>query len=380
MKNKSPAYLKALNQKEICLCIMEHGPMTRANLATRLSLSKPTTSLNVQGLIDKKILTETVTAFSTVGKKGTLLDFNPLYHHILIVDTSTNSIQNEIVFHVCNLKEEVIKQDTVSLPSNFITMPFTKQATIIKQEVLTFLNLFQQEILPISHIVFSIPGIINNNDPKYLAFSNSIQEELSITCSVYNDLNLALLGENYCQNKVTTKNLCYIRINQGVGAAFILNNKLYTGHQFSAGEIGYYEILIEKEDTITSMPLHKLISIHTILEKKNEKNIVFDSTTNDFNDLLLGIQKQDPWCLKTIHKTYYYLENLVMNLCATLDLDEIIIAGAIHQLIPTLTQKLQQKINQYPLTKTVIRTPIQPYGSIYGGYTLGLQAIMEHII
>ena len=259
-------------------------------------------------------------------------------------------------------------------------MSATKQAKVIKQKVADLLTIYQQDAIHISHIVFSIPGIINIKDDKYTTFSSTMQKELEITCSLYNDLNLALLGENYYQNKVTTKNIAYLRINQGVGAAFILNNELYTGHQFSAGEIGFYEVLLEKENTITSVPLHKLISIHAILEKKKQNKIVFDATKNAFDDLLLGIQKQDPWCLNTIDKTYCYLENLVMNLCATLDLDEIIIAGSILQVIPNVIERLQQKVDQYPLVKTSIAPPILPYGSIAGGYILGLQAIMDHII
>lgn len=380
MKKKNPAYLKSLNQKEICYCLLKNGPMTRATLAKELSMSRPTTSLNVQGLIEQKILMETSLASSTVGKKGTLLDFNPQYHHILIVDTSSHSLQNEMVLHVCNLKEEIVQQETLTLPKDFLVMDVNAQANTIQKEVLLWIKKHRKTRITISHVVFSIPGIVNNKDAKFTHFINDIEKKVNIACSFCNDINLALLGENYYQNKTLTKNMGYLRINQGLGAAFILNGQLYSGHNFAAGEIGFYEVLVCQDNKMASIPLHQVLSIHTILEKKKEEKILFNNNLSDFEDLLLGIQKQDPWCLQIINTAYYYLENIVINLCATLDLEEIIIAGAILQLIPDAVERLQQKIDAYPLVKTKLKAPLLPYGSIYGGYTLGLQAIMDHIL
>ncbi|MEG0276694.1 MAG: ROK family transcriptional regulator [Coprobacillus sp.] len=374
MDKGSPGALKAFNQKEICRCILENGSMTRAQLAKELSLSKPTTSLNVQGLLDQRILSETTQAVSTVGKKGTLLDFNIHYYFILIIDTTSLSLQNKIILHVCNLKQETILEETIIMDKEYSTISQKEIFEIYNQKVNKWIHNFKHPTGKICHVVLSLPGAydIEINDNNY--FNNQ-----GLTCSISNDINLALLGEKIIQED-SQRNIAYLRINQGLGAAFSIHDQIYTGKDFSAGEIGYYEILVKNGDQLESIPLKDLISIHSILKEKEDFGYIFDKNLHAFDDLLLGIKQNHPWCIQRVSLIYSYLENLVMNLVVTLDLDEIIIAGAILKIIPDLIVQLQNKIKTYPLSTTTIKAASHQPTTNIGGYYLAMQAILDHIL
>ncbi|MEG0592208.1 MAG: ROK family transcriptional regulator [Coprobacillus sp.] len=374
MDKGSPGALKVFNQREICRCILENGPMTRAQIAKELSLSKPTTSLNVQGLLDSHYLIETTQAVSSVGKKGTLLDFNRDYFFILIVDTTSMALQNKIVLHVCNLKNETILEDTITTDHKYTSQNQKEFFEIYNQRLNEWISHFNHPTGKISHVVLSLPGALNINEKEKLFFN----DDTDLSCSISNDINLALLGEKLIQND-SNKNIAYLRINQGLGAAFSLHNQIYTGKDYSAGEIGYYETIITKDDKVESVALKDLISIYAILKEKEELGYVFNKNLSPLDDLLFGINENNPWCIKKISLVYTYLENLIMNLVVTLDLDEIIIAGVILKLIPNLTNKLQDKINSYPLASTFIKEANDQSTTNIGGYYLAMKTILDHM-
>lgn len=375
MDKGSPGALKVFNQKEICRTILQKGPMTRAQLAKELQLSKPTTSLNVQGLLEQHILVETSQAVSLVGKKGTLLAFHDMYHFILIVDTTSLSLQNKIRLHVCNLKGEQVVEDSITMDRHYDENQQEEIFAKYNKKINQWITNFKHPTGTICHVVLSLPGIhaMQTNQEFYFDLENKI------TCSISNDINLALLGEKIEQAD-GSKNIAYLRINQGLGAAFSINNQLYTGKNAAAGEIGYYQTLVQNGDTLESVALKDVISIYAILKEKETLGYVFDKTLHPLEDLLLGIKQKNTWCMKKVTLLYTYLENLVMNLTVTLALDEIILAGAILQLIPDVIIKLQTKVDTYPLTSTYIRPASSKQTTDIGGYHLAMEAILDHIL
>jgi glucokinase len=66
-----------------------------------------------------------------------------------------------------------------------------------------------------------------------------VEEKTGLSVYVDNDANLMGLGEYRFGNNKGLKNLVFLTIGTGIGAALIINGELYRGGFFAGGEVGY---------------------------------------------------------------------------------------------------------------------------------------------
>jgi len=102
----------------------------------------------------------------------------------------------------------------------------------------------------ISGIGVGLPGLINSkkgvvnflpNVPGWrnVPFKSIIQKKLRIPAFIENDVNVITLGEWKFGAGKGYKNLLCMTLGTGVGAGLVLNNSLYHGEGFVAGELGH---------------------------------------------------------------------------------------------------------------------------------------------
>lgn len=66
-----------------------------------------------------------------------------------------------------------------------------------------------------------------------------LEDALNVPAAVDNDVNLAALGESWCGAAAGVDSFAFLALGTGVGAGLFLNGRLYRGHNWTAGEIGY---------------------------------------------------------------------------------------------------------------------------------------------
>lgn len=81
----------------------------------------------------------------------------------------------------------------------------------------------------------------NSNLPGYTGtkLKEIMEDAFNIKTIVNNDVNAAALAEAWVGAGKQAENLFCMTIGTGIGGSVIINRKLYTGSNFSAGEIGY---------------------------------------------------------------------------------------------------------------------------------------------
>ena len=89
-------------------------------------------------------------------------------------------------------------------------------------------------------------GVLYNppNLPGWDRFSLKpvFEREFRMDVSLGNDANLAGLAEHRFGAGVGHRNILYLTVSTGVGGAVIIDNRLYTGHNGFAGELGHITI------------------------------------------------------------------------------------------------------------------------------------------
>src|SRR5699024_5208353 len=76
----------------------------------------------------------------------------------------------------------------------------------------------------------------------YTSIIDLCKVELSIHLFVENDANCAALAESGFGHAVGVSDFLLLTVGTGIGGALYLDNKLYTGGQFKAGELGKMRI------------------------------------------------------------------------------------------------------------------------------------------
>src|SRR5699024_6604300 len=99
-----------------------------------------------------------------------------------------------------------------------------------------------------SHAAVCVPGVVDPDTGRLtlapqLPALNGVEVGglLGLSCptSVENEMRSALLGEQWRGSARASDSIVYVGLGVGIGAAFMLQGRLYSGHRGTAGEIGY---------------------------------------------------------------------------------------------------------------------------------------------
>lgn len=138
--------------------------------------------------------------------------------------------------------------------TSFSTKPFhASKSQLIDALVSAIFNLLEQKGLHSSDVLgvgIGLPGLIDPikgvvnflpNIPgwKNVPLKKILEKKLRIKTYLENDANLIALGEWKHGAGAGVKNMVCLTLGTGVGGGLILNNALYRGEGFCAGEIGH---------------------------------------------------------------------------------------------------------------------------------------------
>ncbi|MGE5805224.1 MAG: ROK family protein, partial [Ignavibacteria bacterium] len=129
------------------------------------------------------------------------------------------------------------------------SMKLKKNGT--EQEILDDLNFIIEKFMSekIEAIGIGVPGLVDaekgivydaTNIPawKKVNLKEQIEEINQIPAYVDNDANCFVIGEKYFGEAKNYKNIVGLIIGTGLGSGLILNNHLYSGNNYGAGEFG----------------------------------------------------------------------------------------------------------------------------------------------
>ncbi len=241
-----PDIINKINKGLILQLVREEGPISRAKIARKLGLSRPTVSIHVQDLINEGLLLEVGKGETKKGRKDILLSYNAKHGYILAGDIEGSYIRLVISDMSGKIEaEEVIK--TQELREKNLMDP-NKFPLVLKE----FLGMTKIELESLKILSFGITGIVEEGrlmfSPGLPEWNNApllkiLEGEFPYSMIILDrDVNMAVLGEYWKGAGKGKENIVYITISTGIGAGIIINGKIYEGKNKFAGEIGYMSI------------------------------------------------------------------------------------------------------------------------------------------
>lgn len=183
-----------------------------------------------------------------------------------------------------------------------------------------------------------------NLDWKDVPLKKALEKQIEVPVFVNNDCKLHTLGVYEAELKAKPKHLIGIFLGTGIGAGLILDGKLYTGFNGSAGEIGHMVIDVNGPECgcgnrgcFEALASRRAIfrTIQTAV-KKGQETLLVEMLGKDLADLRSGdlrkaIRRGDKFVEKVIEQAAEYTGIAVGNLINMFNPEVIVLGGGIME-------------------------------------------------
>jgi len=231
-----------------------------------------------------------------------------------------------------------------------------------------------------------------NLEWKDVPLKKALEKQLDVPVFVNNDCKLHTLGVYEAELKAKPKHLIGIFLGTGIGAGLILDGKLYTGFNGSAGEIGHMVIDVNGPECgcgnrgcFEALASRRAIfrTIQTAV-KKGQETLLVEMLGKDLADLRSGdlrkaIRRGDKFVEKVIEQAAEYAGIAVGNLINMFNPEVIVLGGGIiEQLEHEMMSIIEKVAKAHALPGTakgieIMATRLGDDAGITGGAVIALR-------
>jgi predicted NBD/HSP70 family sugar kinase len=237
------SYIKKLNRSLIISKIIEHGMISRADLAKITGLNKATISVQAADLLAEELIVETQQEHKNLGRRPIMLSINHLAGYALGIDLDKSAV----TFTLSDLSGTSIDTQSIDLK----TIDYNLILTLLAKQIKQYKQKCSLAPYGLIGVVIGIHGIVNNDETIYFAphhqwhskdLKSDLINETGINIFIENNANLCAFAEIVFKH-YHSENLLSVSLYSGIGLGNMVNSKLIKGCDGYAGEIGHMIIV-----------------------------------------------------------------------------------------------------------------------------------------
>ncbi|KHD74371.1 ROK family transcriptional regulator [Actinoplanes utahensis] len=232
-----PPYLRLLQ------LLRDEGPISRAELADRLELTRPRLLAEVERLVAAEYVAEAGMAASRGGRRSTLVELHPRLH-FAAVDLGASSIDVEVTNG---------RLETVAAYTEAADIRSGPKAILHRVNELLAKARVDGVYDRLDAIGVGVPGPVSFRDgvpvsppimPGWDRFPvrELMTREHGCPTVVDNDVNIMAIGERHGGVAHSVDDFLFIKIGTGIGCGIHLNGEVYRGTDGCAGDIGHIQV------------------------------------------------------------------------------------------------------------------------------------------
>ena len=352
--------VKRINRSVLLRLLRVQPGLSRAQLAVESGLTKSTVSLLVRELIDEGWLFENdVTAAQGLGRPSTPLHIDARSRGLIGVEVAVEALRVVGV----SLTGQVLCSTEEALTG-------TKPEEVCRQAAILIASTYhqlQKRSITLLGVGVGLPGAFDqvtgmlrfapNLGWRNVDFLPQIKRALAHTklpdvqVYVQNEADTAALSEYEFSDGNTKDSLIFVTCDVGVGAGIVLNDRLFTGEQGMAGEIGHSILQIDG-------PLCSC-------GRRGCAETFFGARTlAKLSDPALG---------------GHYLGVVLQNLWTTFNPSTLVLGGPSCETYPSLVESAQQSLQRYADAAGMEAPLVRPahYGLLASA--VGAAALVLHL-
>jgi predicted NBD/HSP70 family sugar kinase len=245
----SPQLLRQLNSAHVLRAIRSHGPISRAELASTIGLSKPTVNEVVEGLLGDGTVIESEAIGEErplrPGRPARLLRFRADLGHVLGIDIGAN----KLLIVVADLNGDVIVSERrpVQVLERADAEAMLKHVQAAATRALAAAGV-QRSLL--QAVGVGTPGVVDPATGRLslapqlggwdgLPLGRRLQRSFPCPVLVENEAHLSVLAERWRGAAQGIDDALFVQAGYGIGGGLLVGSRLYRGANGAAGEIGY---------------------------------------------------------------------------------------------------------------------------------------------
>ena len=317
-----PSLLKDLNERRVFELIRAEHPLSRAEIARRAGISKPTASLALQSLLDARLVRE-----APGSSRARLVEPEPDAAFVLTLDIGARFLRGA----VANIVGDVLARRDLAI-DGLSAAQIVARAAELRDELVALAGIQRLELA-----VAGAPGVLDPASGRLqlaaaiegldgFAIADELERALDLPVLVENDINLAALGEQWRGVGADVDDFAFLSIGTGLGAGIVLRGELHRGHRGAAGELDFAVEggLESPHDPSTPGLLHlveELAAAHaapTTLAPPYEARAVFDAA-----------RAGDPLARLAVEREGERIARYVAPIAAVVDVELIVLGGGI---------------------------------------------------
>ncbi|MDQ0255912.1 putative NBD/HSP70 family sugar kinase [Evansella vedderi] len=344
--------VKVNNKSLVLQTIKNQGPISRADIAQQLGLTKGTVSSLVNELIEAKLCYETGPGESSGGRRPVLLVFNKAAGYSIGIDLGVNYILGVLT----DLDGNIINEKKL----NVNVETYDQTLSYMKNIIYFLISNAPESHYGIIGIGIGVPGIVNKEGDillapnlgwKQIPLKSDLEEEFQLPIIIENEANAGAYGEKCFGAGKDFEDLIYISAGIGIGVGFILNNELYRGAQGFSGEMGHMIIEINgKECKCGSKGCWELYASEKALLEDAASLSTGDTDVNHLElEYLIENAEGNEKLSSLFEQTGYYLGVGINNIINTFNPEQIIIGNRLAMGKEWMEAPLKQVIEDYTL-------------------------------
>ncbi|MEI7024227.1 ROK family protein [Paenibacillus sp. y28] len=240
------ALIKKINTAIVLDDVLNHAPLSRAQISERSGLNKATVSSLVMDLIEHHLVLEIGMGQSSGGRKPVMLVFNEVAGYAIGLDLGVHYIRGVLT----DLKGEVIREAEITVKSR----QADKVLPLLYETIEGLISQAPDSPYGIVGIGIGVPGIVDsegtvlfapNLEWEHIPLRQLVSERFSCPVTIDNEANAGAQGEQKYGAGRGINHLIYVSAGTGIGTGIMLQKELYRGTSGFSGEMGHLSIALD---------------------------------------------------------------------------------------------------------------------------------------
>lgn len=358
-------WMKLHNQKKVLELLHQEKLISRIDIARRSNLQKQTVTNIVKELLTYQfVIEEAVLAKEGVGRKPVLLRL--LRENLFAIGVEvTKSYLSGVVM---DYNQTVIYQHKITFPIPFLSNETLSQRDALLQLLVHLIDLLLEHVPHAGKnlgICVGIQGIIDPSKGEvihspylgwhHVAVKQWLAARYSVPIYVENNVRAFARGEVWSrtvENSVDLSHVLCIYLDEGVGAALVMNGQVYTGADYYAGEMGHMKINLDGPLCYCGQRgcLEAYVSVQRIMVELN-------LTGQSFTETISRLENGDVAALAILEEVGRHIGFVIGNVLNLLNSGAVIIGGELTMASRWFQSSLNRSLDHTTIA-TVRDTPI----------------------
>ncbi|HEV7175325.1 MAG TPA: ROK family transcriptional regulator [Solirubrobacteraceae bacterium] len=378
--------LRELGEQAVLETIFREGPITRPEIATAISLSKPTVSAAVARLEHAGLVRAAGTRPGQRGRKPVAYVVSKRAGFVLGADIGGTNVRVAAADlfgePVCDLKRPTTKDGSRAVGVQMLEMI---------SEVIDQAGASHGRPLALG---MSTPGVIDRSSGRVTSLAYNVTPEggfdplavirgrFDLPVLVDNNVNLAAVGEKWFGLARGISTLVYIGIGAGIGMGVIIDDELVRGAHGAAGEIGYLPLVGDPFD-----PRHRLhggledeVAASGILAAFKSRRGDSDGDASSAHEVFELAGSGDAAARAVVDHVASRLGAAIATVCAILDPELVVLGGGIGASPLLLRPVRGAAAALVPITARIETSLLGDRAALQGAIAISLQAARAQLL